>query len=258
MKKTKRKTKGKAKKKTTELTVIKEKEITPLTSTPAQAIMAAVKEGTNLEQLEKVLDLQIRYEANEARKAYANAMAAFKANPPSIVKDKQVKFKAGTGTTSYRHASLANITDQINASLSRHGLSAAWVTSQEKNVSVTCKITHILGHSEQTTLSADPDTSGSKNSIQAIGSTITYLQRYTLLALTGLAAYDQDDNGVAAEPVEEYINDQQLSVIRDHIADKNVDVKRFCKYMNIESVEDMAKSDFDKAITALNAKKVKE
>ena len=139
-----------------------------------------------------LLDAQLKYEANEARKAYAVAMAAFKENPPKIIKDRTV----GYNKVSYSHASLANVTSCINKALSEHGLSASWVTSQVNgSVNVACKITHILGHSEETSLSAAPDTSGSKNAIQAIGSTVTYLQRYTLLALTGLATYDQDDDG---------------------------------------------------------------
>ncbi len=137
-----------------------------------------------------LLDAQLKYEANEARKAYAVAMAAFKENPPKIIKDRTV----GYNKVSYSHASLANVTSCINKALSEHGLSASWVTSQVNgSVNVACKITHILGHSEETSLSAAPDTSGSKNAIQAIGSTVTYLQRYTLLALTGLATYEDDD-----------------------------------------------------------------
>jgi hypothetical protein len=56
-----------------------------------------------------------------------------------------------------------------------------------------------MGHSEETTLRAIPDTSGSKNSIQAIGSTVTYLQRYTLLAAVGMAAAGMDNDGRAAD-----------------------------------------------------------
>jgi hypothetical protein len=52
-----------------------------------------------------------------------------------------------------------------------------------------------MGHSEETTLKAIPDTSGSKNSIQAIGSTVTYLERYTLLAAMGMAAAGMDNDG---------------------------------------------------------------
>ncbi len=148
-------------------------------------------------QLEALLKVQMQYEANEAKKAYVVAMAAFKADPPEIFKDKTVSF----GQTSYSHATLSNVTALINKALSGHGLTASWVTSQENgSVKVTCKITHVFGHSEETCLSAAPDKSGSKNDIQAIGSTVTYLQRYTLLALTGLATSEQDDDGKGADP----------------------------------------------------------
>jgi len=155
---------------------------------------------TDLEdELEKLLEIQERWEANEAKKKFHMAMAAFKASPPDIEKDKRVNFKTDRGVVNYTHATLANVTEKINAGLSKHGLSAAWAVSQANGaISVTCKITHEQGHSEQTTITASPDTSGSKNSIQAIGSTITYLERYSLLALTGLATSEMDDDGEKA------------------------------------------------------------
>lgn len=169
--------------------------------TPSQLLAMAVEKGASIETLEKLMALQERFEANEARKAYHKAMAAFKADPPTIVKSKAVNFatKAG-GRTSYRHADLAEAVNAIGEALSKHGLSAAWKTEQKaetNNVTVTCEITHVLGHSESTPLTAPPDTSGTKNSIQAIASTVTYLERYTLLAITGLAAGETDDDGLA-------------------------------------------------------------
>ncbi len=141
---------------------------------------------------------RIKERANEAKKAYVVAMAAFKANPPKILKDKNVNYPTSKGTTDYHHATLGNVTTCINTTLSEHGLTASWVTSQDNGaVKVTCKITHIMGHSEETSLTAPPDSTGSKNAIQAIGSTVTYLQRYTLLALTGLATYEDDDGAGA-------------------------------------------------------------
>ena len=179
---------------TKELVVKQEQAIT----TPASMIQMAISSGADLEKLEKLLALQERWEANEARKAYHEAMAQFKANPPKIDKDKNVCFKTDRGTTSYNHATLGNVTEKISAELSKYGLSASWTTKQNGAVSVTCHITHKKGHGEETTLTAKEDNSGSKNAIQALGSTITYLERYTLLALTGLATYEQDDDGIAA------------------------------------------------------------
>ena len=83
--------------------------------------------------------------------------------------------------------------------LSAVGISHKWKMCQSPEISVTCVLTHEMGHSEETTLKASPDTSGSKNSIQAIGSTVTYLERYTLLAAVGLAAAGMDNDGRAAD-----------------------------------------------------------
>lgn len=152
--------------------------------------------GMDVGKLKELLELQERWDATQAKKAYTEAMAKFKANPPEIIKDKTVNFNQ----TNYSHASLYNVTSCINKALSEHGLAASWVTSQDNGlIMVTCKITHIGGHSESTCLSAPPDASGSKNPIQAMGSTVTYLERYTLLALTGLATCDQDDDGAGAD-----------------------------------------------------------
>src|SRR3990167_3159724 len=159
---------------TTKIEEVKSEQELTRTDSPAQMIEIAVKSGANLDQLEKLLTLQERWEANEAKKAYHRAMAEFKQNPPEIAKDKKVAF----GNTKYNHASLANVVRKITKELSKHGLSASWSTQQNGQIIVTCKITHVLGHSEETSLSAPADSSGSKNSIQAIGSTITYLERY--------------------------------------------------------------------------------
>lgn len=160
------------------------------------ASLVQTDDNIDVEKLSKLLEMQERYDATQAKKAYVQAMANFKANPPEIIKDKDVSYKQ----TQYSHASLGNVTATINKALSEHGLTASWVTSQDNgSVKVICKITHIMGHSEETCLSAPPDDTGSKNVIQAIGSTVTYLQRYTLLALTGLATYDQDDDGKGAD-----------------------------------------------------------
>ena len=168
-------------------------------SSPAEIIASAIAGGADLEKLKGLMELQERWEGNEAKKEYHKAMAAFKANPPEINKDKQVSYNTGKGKTEYKHASLANVCNKINSELSKHGLSASWTTRQNGSIAVTCKITHIKGHSEETTLAAGADTTGSKNSIQAIGSTITYLERYTLLSLTGLATFEQEDDGMASE-----------------------------------------------------------
>ena len=100
----------------------------------------------------------------------------------------------------YKYESLdAPLRQPYPQSWRSHGLSFRWRTDQrDANVFVTCIIAHKDGHYEETTLCAGPDTSGGKKSgIKAMGSTVTYLQRYTLKAAVGVAA-SHDDDGTAA------------------------------------------------------------
>jgi len=100
----------------------------PVNDSPAAMMFQAVQSGMDIAKLEKFMELQERWQANEARKAYTEAMSAFKANPPKIEKDSHVSYKTASGTTEYSHASLGNVTDTIGAALGKHGLSAAWGT----------------------------------------------------------------------------------------------------------------------------------
>jgi len=221
-------------------------------NSPAGMIRAAVAGGADLEKLKGLLELQERFEANQAKKAYHKAMAAFKANLPQIIKDKKVSYSAGTGTVKYSHATLFNIMNKITPELSKHGLSVAWTDRQdEKTIFVTCRITHELGYSEETTIGAPADVSGSKNAIQAIGSTISYLERYSVLGLIGAATKDQDDDAKSACPLE-YISESQLSNLLYLIDNNKISKSKFLAYMKLDKLENMPKSDFQKAMTTLN------
>lgn len=163
-------------------------------ATPAGLIQYAMRAGNvDIEKLQQLFELQKAYEANEARKAYVAAMVAFKKNPPEIFKTAHVKF----GTTEYMHATLGEVASITAAALAEHGISHRWDTEQgdQGRIKVTCILTHQLGHSERTELSSGADKSGGKNDIQAIASTVSYMQRYTLLAAAGLATKDMDDDG---------------------------------------------------------------
>jgi hypothetical protein len=224
-------------------------------ATPAKLLALAIGRDAGVETLEKLMELQERHDANEARKAYHKAMAAFKAEPPTIVKNKVVDFKTQKGRTSYKHAGLAEAVTAIGKALSAQGLSAAWRTEQKDGgVAVTCEITHVLGHTEKTSLTAPPDVSGNKNSIQAIASTVTYLERYTLLALTGLAAQDTDDDGVGAteKPVIEEAEEAELALL---IAETGTDMAKFCEYFKVESLSALHAVDYKRAVSQLEAKK---
>ena len=218
-----------------------------------------IEKGADLQTIEKFMDLQERHEKNEARKAYVEAMTAFKANPPEILKQTAVSYNTTKGTTSYNHASLDHVAEKINIALSRHGLFASWSQNQnDKGITVTCKITHILGHSEETSLTAEADLSGNKNAIQGLGSTISYLQRYTILAITGLAAKGMDMDGRLPEgetPEPEPITDSQAEEIfklqeQGKISSEDFSV-RLKKKFGVDNVDRLDTEEANELINAL-------
>lgn len=184
-------------------------------ATPATLLELAVAKGAPLDQLERLMALKERWDENEARKAFVEAMAEFKREDLSIGKNKHVSYRNKAGTlTEYDHAELCDVTDVVVPALAKHGISHGWKVTQENGgrITVTCKLTHRLGHFEEVSMSAGADDSGGKNSIQAIASTKTYLERYTLLAATGLStggdmggeSDDDDGRGYSADARQGY------------------------------------------------------
>lgn len=160
--------------------------------TPHDLIAAAIEKGLDVSSLEKLMELKERHEANEARKRFFEAFTNFQANCPDLRKTKAVSF----GQTNYHYAPLADITRQLAKVLKQNELSYRWEIKDDQNqMAVTCLISHIDGHTERTTMTANPDTSGAKNAIQARGSAIEYLKRYTLIGALGLSTADSDIDG---------------------------------------------------------------
>jgi hypothetical protein len=169
-----------------------------MSKAPADLIAMALDRQADPNVLSKLMDLQERWEAQKARKEYVLAMTAFKREAPAVLKkNDRVDFTTQKGRTVYNYANLGSIVQEMTALLGKHELSAAWETAQNDKgmISVSCHITHSAGHRETVTLEGPPDISGNKNAIQAIGSAVTYLQRYTLLAALGLATTEEDDDG---------------------------------------------------------------
>lgn len=151
-------------------------------------------------------------DAVDPRIAYVRAMLAFRRScPPVVAKDSTVRVAyRGGGGHSYVHASLPQILTTITPALSEAGLLVTWArVDQELErpirrgpdgedeyplplVSVSCLVSHVDGHVEATTMTGPMDDSGSKNAIQGLESTVTYLCRYTLMAALGLASTDDD------------------------------------------------------------------
>lgn len=223
--------------------------------TPMEMLDRAVSSNASVETLTQLMALQERWEANQARKAFDEAMAEAKASMPRITKSRKVDFTTAKGRTNYQYEDLETIMSLISPVLSANGLSVRYRTSAEPNqpITVTCIISHRLGHSEENTLMAAKDDSGNKNSIQAIGSTVTYLQRYTLKAALGLAAAADDDGGKSAQPAEDTrtITEAQQSVVRDLVEQGKLEIEQFCQFWKVEAITDIPVSKFNEVVASL-------
>lgn len=92
-----------------------------------------------------------------------------------------------------KYATLASVLDTVRGPLAEHGLSIVQAPSSEGNmVSVTTRLAHLSGEWMETTISAPAATD-----IQKLGSSISYLRRYSLMAMLALAADDDDDGNTA-------------------------------------------------------------
>ena len=165
---------------------------------PLQLLQLAIQNNVDIDKLRELMALEKDWRETKAREAYNAAMTAFKAEPTRILRTKTatVRSDKGGGSYQYMYAPLIEVVDALLPALSKHGFTHKWETSfADSMILVSCILSHVGGHSERATLPGPPDVSGGKNPIQAVGSTVSYLQRYTLLAVTGFAAADQDNDG---------------------------------------------------------------
>lgn len=221
------------------------------TMTPMDLISRAQESNASIDQMQQLFELQLRYEANEARKAFNSAMSDFREKAPAIARNRKGH--------NIKYAGLSESIEAIQPLLSQFGLSHQWKTRQEgNNITVECTVTHRMGHSESTSLSAAPDTSGSKNAIQAIGSTVSYLERYTLYAILGLSSREMDDDGKAAGAAEvELITEAQVSDLISLAREVGADMGKFCTFMKVDDIALLPAARFASAVKNLEARRGK-
>jgi len=208
-------------------------------------IRQSIAANQPIEVIRELKDMAKELAADEARRAFDEAVSYAKAELEPIVKTKD-------GHNS-KYADLGTIDRQVDPILSKYGLSTRHRAGQEgTDITVTCILSHKLGHFEETPLTAKADTSGNKNGIQAIGSTLTYLQRYTKLLSVGLATSDDNDGRG------ETINDEQLESLRALADEVGADLEKFCQYFRIEALPSLPVSDFNRAMESLRAKRAKQ
>lgn len=224
-----------------ELATTQENNIDPMLSMIERV---ALDSNADVSKLEKMIELQERVMANQAKQQFDQAMLNFQIKKPVIEKS------AVANKTKY--AKLPNIQASIDPVLREFGLFTRWSTTatQSGKTRVTCIVTHIGGHSETSSMDVGPDKSGSKNEIQAEGSAITYAQRYTLCSLLGLVL-SEDTDGNSIKPT---ITAQQVKILEKKLAFLGDDAKaKMIAHIGCELYE-IEKEAFQYWVNALDSK----
>lgn len=235
--------------KSSEGQIVEHEPTLPAAANPMQMIDRALSSGATPETLEKLMALQERWQAAQDKRAFDQAIAAAKAEIPPIVKNREVDFRTSKGRTHYKHEDLAGIARVVDPILSVHGLSYRYRTQQDgQTVKVSCILSHRDGYSEETSLSTATDQSGNKNHIQAVGSAVTYLQRYTLKLALGLAAAHDDDSRRSGDEAEaETISESQYRELAEELERLGRSEAKFAQYLRVEILEELPASRFDEA-----------
>jgi hypothetical protein len=172
-------------------------------NSPASMMLAAMDRGANLEQIEKMMELQERWEKREAEKVFREDFAAFRGENIIIPKTRHVDRGAGG---SFDQAEYDEVCRRLSPALSAHGFSfrhdqrfglqRRMIEGVENDIGwvwVTCHLEHRKGHSESLQLEGPPGDLKVNTPTQNMQVTASYLKRQSLLAITGTATGGEDD-----------------------------------------------------------------
>lgn len=94
-----------------------------------------------------------------------------------------------------RYATLGGVLDEVRLKLAKHGVCILQmpINGDGPNIGVSTRLLHSSGQWIESTLYVAP----TKFDAQGAGSVITYLRRYALMAMTGIAPEDDDGNAAS-------------------------------------------------------------
>lgn len=176
----------------------RQQDVQQLPANQAQSIMPIIEKMASMpdlpiEKLERMLDMQERITNRYAQEQFNSSMAAMQAEIPAIAERGQAH--------NTKYATFEDINDEVKPIMKRHGFGLTFrVKNVQGAVEVTGVLMHAAGHREETCMMLPLDTSGSKNAVQAVGSSVSYGKRYVMCAMLNIATRGEDDDGIAAAP----------------------------------------------------------
>lgn len=211
---------------------------------------AASDPSVDVDKMERLLLMQERALANRAKTEYYAALAVLQPSLPVVAERGSIKNANKVVQSTY--ALWEDVNEAIRPKLAENGFALSFRTGRDDNglITITGVLSHRAGHSEETTLALPVDSSGSKNSVQGVGSSLSYGKRYTAYALLNITTSGDDDDGKRAGDGG-LIDGDQIGKLQELIESTGADRKRFLAYMGAESLRDILAKDVAKAMGAL-------
>lgn len=165
---------------------------------PMYLLELAINKDADVDKLEKLMALKERWDAEEARKAYIQAMSEFQSKCPAIKKTKKGG-ETKAGVVAYYYAPLESMVAQTQHLVKECGFSYTFDTpiQKEGGVEVAITVSHIQGHSKTSTVFMPlVSKTGVMSDPQVIGATMTYAKRYAYGNAFGIMTMDDDTDSI--------------------------------------------------------------
>lgn len=181
----------------------------------------AMSPTADIDKMERLMAMHERFQAQQAKQQYDEALAQMQEELPVIGERGGIRDKSGRIQSTY--ALWEDINEMIKPVLARHGFALSFRTPRnERGIEVEGVLSHRGGHRETTSLVLPADTTGSKNGVQAVASSVSYGKRYTAGALLNFTTTGEDDdgNGAVFTPRVTSVQAAQLAELLDKCSDK--------------------------------------
>lgn len=214
---------------------------------------AARDPNVDIDKLERLMLMQERALARQAKADFDAAMADMQPALPSIVERGKAIVQ---GAVRYTFSKWEDVNTAIKPILSAHGFALTFRTNFAEQISVTGVLSHRNGHREETTIALPADASGNKNAVQAVASSVSYGKRYTAGALLNLTSHGEDDDAYCAAV--ECITDAQEAKLAEMLEATGSSKPNFLKWLKVKKLTDLPAKRFDEAFAALKKKELKK
>jgi len=202
---------------------------------PEQTMLSVIERiatdpNADVDKLDRLLDMQERVLAREARVAFNAAFSEMQHEIPTVIE----RGKTNNG----KYATLEDINEEIRPILQKWGFGILFRIKQtDSDIAVTGVLSHKTGHCEETTISLPRDTSGSKNNVQAVGSSTSYGKRYVLCALLNISTRGEDDDGRSSTAAK-MVTTTMAETLRDILMECNSTTREWfmTQYGSVNSV----------------------